>query len=141
MSNLVVLKNEVGMSDNAKIDPYQNIWQNFIDGDDDALSSIYFEFFDMLLNFGMKYSSDRFLVEDCIQNLFVDLLKNRQTQKKVHNIRFYLIKALRNQIAYEQRKIKKIVPVDNPDETDFRISYSIENSLISNETDEMQSRF
>ena len=141
MSNLLVLKNEVGMSDNAKIDPYQNIWQNFIDGDDDALSSIYFEFFDMLLNFGMKYSSDRFLVEDCIQNLFVDLLKNRQTQKKVHNIRFYLIKALRNQIAYEQRKIKKIVPVDNPDETDFRISYSIENSLISNETDEMQSRF
>lgn len=129
------------MSDNLKIDPYQKIWQNFIDGDDDALSSIYFEFFDMLLNFGMKYSADRFLVEDCIQNLFVDLMKNRQKQNQVKNIRFYLTKALRNQIAYEHRKTKKLLLVDEPNESDFRISYSVENSLIANETDEMQTKF
>lgn len=129
------------MSDNLTIDPYQKIWQNFIDGDDGALSSLYFEFFDMLLNFGVKYSADRFLVEDCIQNLFVDLLKNRQKQKPVKNIKFYLTKALRNQIAYEYRKSKKLLLVDKPDERDFRISYSAENSLIANETDEMQTRF
>lgn len=129
------------MSDNLTIDPYQKIWQNFIDGDDGALSSLYFEFFDMLLNFGVKYSADRFLVEDCIQNLFVDLLKNRQKQKPVKNIKFYLTKALRNQIANEYRKSKKLLLVDKPDERDFRISYSAENSLIANETDEMQTRF
>lgn len=138
---MVVLKIEEGMSDNLTIDPYLKIWQNFIDGDDDALSSIYFEFFDMLLNFGMKYSADRFLVEDCIQNLFVDLMKNRQKQNQVKNIRFYLTKALRNQIAYEYRKTKKLLLVDEPNESDFRISYSIENSLIANETDEMQTKF
>ncbi|HBL74912.1 MAG: hypothetical protein A2W90_06925 [Bacteroidetes bacterium GWF2_42_66] len=129
------------MSDNEKIDLYQNIWRKFIEGDEEALSSIYFEFFDMLLNFGMKYSSDRFLVEDCIQNLFVGLLKNRQKQKSVANIRFYLLKALRNQMAYEQRNLKKLLPVEEPGETNFRISYSVENSLIANETDEMRSRF
>lgn len=129
------------MSGNLTIDPYQKIWQNFIDGDDGALSSLYFEFFDMLLNFGVKYSADRFLVEDCIQNLFVDLLKNRQKQKPVKNIKFYLTKALRYQIANEYRKSKKLLLVDKPDERDFRISYSAENSLIANETDEMQTRF
>jgi len=130
-----------GMSDNEKIDLYQNIWQKFMKGDDDALSSIYFEFFDMLLNFGMKYSSDRSFVEDCIQNLFVDLLKNRQKQRVVENLRFYLLKALRNQIASEKRKTKKLVLTENPNETDFRISYSIENSLIASETDQIRSKF
>jgi RNA polymerase sigma factor (sigma-70 family) len=129
------------MSDNEKIDLYQNIWEKFVGGDEGALSSIYFEFFDMLLNFGMKYSSDRFLVEDCIQNLFVDLLKNRQKQKPVTNIRFYLLKALRNQMASEQRKTKKMWPVEEQGEANFRISYSVENSLIENEKDELRSRF
>ncbi len=129
------------MSDKAPVDPYQRIWQNFIDGDDEAFSSIYFEFFDVLLNFGLKYSADRFLVEDCIQNLFIDLLKNRQKQKPVNNIRFYLTKALRNQMAYEHRKTKRLLLVDDPNESDFRITYSIENSLISGETDAMKARF
>ena len=131
----------LGMSENEKNDLYQNIWQKFMEGDEEALSSIYFDFFDMLLNFGMKYSSDRFLVEDCIQNLFVDLLKNRQKQRPVTNIRFYLMKALRNQMASEQRITKRMLSVDESDEADFRISYSVENSLIACETDEMQSRF
>ena len=131
------------MSDSGKNDLYHNIWEKFVGGDEQALSSIYFEFFDILLNFGMKYSSDRFLVEDCIQNLFVDLLKNRKNQRPVTNIRFYLLKALRNQMASELRRTKKMlqVKVSETDETNFRISYSVENSLIENEKDEMQSRF
>ncbi|MBW8333272.1 MAG: sigma-70 family RNA polymerase sigma factor [Prolixibacteraceae bacterium] len=129
------------MADNEKTELYHNIWQKFMEGDDDALSSIYFEFFDLLLNFGMKYSCDRTFVEDCIQNLFVDLLKNRQKQKHVENIRFYLMKALRNQMASEKRKTQKLIPIDQPSEADFRISYSVEKSLIASETDEMRSRF
>jgi len=129
------------MPDSGKIDLYQNIWQKFIEGDDEALSSIYFEFFDILLNFGMKYSSDRFMVEDCIQNLFVSILKNRRSQKPVANLRFYLTKALRNQMLYEYRKNRKLVFVDEHRGTDFRITYSIENSLIASETEEIRSRF
>lgn len=129
------------MSTNEGRDLYQDIWERYVEGDDAALSSIYFDFFDMLLNFGMKYSSDRFLVEDCIQNLFVDLLKNKQKQKPVKNLRFYLLKALRNQMVSEQRKTKNLLPSEGPGETDFRISYSVENSLIADETDELRSRF
>lgn len=142
MFNLVVLKEtQVTISGNQQADQYQTIWKKFEEGDDKALSSLYFDFFDTLLNFGMKYSADRFLVEDCIQNLFVDLLKNRHKQKTVQNIRFYLFKGLRNQLAYEKRKVRKFVSVEEPVEADFRIGYSIENSLIANETDDLQSKF
>ena len=129
------------MSENQKTDQYQTIWKKFTEGDDQALSSLYFDFFDMLLNFGMRYSSDRFLVEDCIQNLFVDLLKNRHKQKPVQNIRFYLFKGLRNQIAYEKRRNRKLVPVEEPVETDFRIAYSVETWFIANETDDIRAKF
>jgi RNA polymerase sigma factor (sigma-70 family) len=128
------------MSENQKNEQYQLIWEKFVKGDDRALSSLYFDFFDSLLNFGMKYSSDRFLVEDCIQNLFVGLLKNRHRQNRVQNIRFYLFKGIRNQLAYEKRKTRKLIPTDT-DETDFRISYSVENRLIAAETDEFQAKF
>ncbi len=129
------------MAGKEGIDQYQNIWQKFVDGDVEALSSIYFEFFDILLNFGMKYSTDRSLVEDCIQNVFLDLLKNRQKQKPVSNIRFYLIKAIKNQLSYEKRKAKRLISVDNPGEADFRICYSAEKSFIASETDKMRTRF
>lgn len=129
------------ISGNQKTDLYQTIWEKFTEGDDNALSSLYFNFFDSLLNFGMKYSSDRFLVEDCIQNLFVDLLKNRHKQKPVQNIRFYLFKGIRNQLSYEKRKVRKLISVEEPVESDFRISYSIENSLIAHETDDLQAKF
>ena len=135
-SNLVL-----GMPKNLEVDLYQSIWLKFVEGDDNALSSIYFEFFDILINFGLKYSSDRFLVEDCIQNLFVDLLKNRKAQAEVINLRFYLMKALRNQMLNEQRKIRKLMTLENLTETDFRITYSAENSLIASETDEIRFRF
>ncbi|MEL7588432.1 MAG: sigma-70 family RNA polymerase sigma factor [Prolixibacteraceae bacterium] len=139
---MVVLKEtQVTISGNQKADLYQTIWKKFTEGDDQALSSLYFDFFDSLLNFGMKYSSDRFLVEDCIQNLFVDLLKNRDKQRPVQHIRFYLYKGLRNQLAYEKRKVRKLIPVEEPGETDFRISYSVENLLIVSETDNLQAKF
>lgn len=135
------MKTYSAMIGEDKIDVYQDVWLKFIEGDDDALSSIYFEFFDLLLNFGMKYSSDRYLVEDCIQNLFVDLLKNRHQQKTVNNLRFYLTKALRNQMLYEHRKTKKLIPVEEQTETEFTVTYSVENSLIATETNEMHLRF
>jgi RNA polymerase sigma factor (sigma-70 family) len=129
------------MSGSVQNDSYQEIWCKYLEGDKEALATLYFEFYDLLLNFGMKYSSNRYLVEDCIQNLFVDLLKKQRKQKSIGNIKFYLIKALRNQMSYEQRKTKKITSVPEIFETEFRITYSVENDLISNDTDQMREKF
>ena len=129
----------MGNSDN--MEKYQNVWQKFQQGDDNALSLIYFDFFDLLLGFGMKYSSDRYLVEDCIQNLFVSLLKNRGEQKAIQNIRFYLLKGLKNQMAYEKRKKKNLIFKANTEETDFRISYSVESVMIDLEKSQLKADF
>lgn len=122
-------------------DSSQEIWRKFLAGDNEALAALYYKFFDVLLNFGMKYSSNRFLVEDSIQNIFVDLLKKQSKLGPVENVKFYLIKALRNQISTEQRKTKKITIVSESSDMDFRITYAIENDLIFKDTNEMQAMF
>ncbi|MGE4587683.1 MAG: RNA polymerase sigma factor [Mangrovibacterium sp.] len=129
------------MSDTHQTDQYQANWARFLGGDTEALASIYFDFFDLLLNFGLKYSPDRFLVEDCIQNLFTDILKNRKKQKPLVNLKFYLLKALRNQIATARRNSRKEFPSGKNRETEFSITYSFERSLIARETKEMRRRF
>lgn len=120
---------------------YKKNWDKFLDGDNKALELIYFDFFDLLFNFGIKYSRDHSIIEDCIQNIFVDLLNNRHKLKHVNSVKYYLLKAMKNQIAYERRKTKNLFHMEKPEEQDFRINYSVEQALIANEKDEMQTKF
>jgi hypothetical protein len=47
------------------------MWDNFrLDGSQEALSLIYYEHFDYLYDFAIKYTPDHTLIEDCIQNVF-----------------------------------------------------------------------
>ncbi|RIH65477.1 sigma-70 family RNA polymerase sigma factor [Mariniphaga sediminis] len=131
----------MSMSGSTKNDSYKDIWQKFIDGDREALSALYFDFFDVLLNFGMKYSSDRYLVEDCIQNIFVDLIRNKGNGKQINNIKFFLLKSIKNQILYQQRKTQKLIPVAESGTINFNITYSIEHTVISKDTEETRDRF
>ena len=129
------------MGNSNSIEKYQDVWQKFLDGDDNALSLIYFDFFDLLLTFGMKYSADRYLVEDCIQNLFVSLLKNRGKKTRIRNVKFYLLKGLKNQLIYEKRKSKNLIFITNAEEADLRINDPVESAIIDQEKNKLQTDF
>ena len=120
---------------------YQDLWEEFLKGNDDALSLIYYDFFDMLFCFGAKYTNDKSIVEDCIQNLFISILINKHKQKSVQNIKFYLLKGLKNQLIYSMRQNQKFIFIENIEELDFQISHSIEKILIDIEISEQQRCF
>ena len=128
------------MVESKGTDQYALILKKFIAGDENALSVIYFDFFDLLLNFGLKYTVDQSLVEDCIQNIFVDLLKNRKKLEFVENISFYLLKSLRYQINHEQTRIRKIISDETFREPPFLITYSAEKDVILQETDDYRKK-
>ncbi len=68
------------------------MWDNFrLDGSQEALSLIYYEHFDYLYDFAIKYTPDHTLIEDCIQNVFGYILKKRKKLNPVSNLRFYLL--------------------------------------------------
>jgi RNA polymerase sigma factor (sigma-70 family) len=74
------------------------LWLAFQKGDEQALELLYNQHFKALAAYGYRISCDTALVEDAIQDIFVDLWRRREYLSKVENVRFYLFRALRNQL-------------------------------------------
>lgn len=75
------------------------LWNAIRSGDDKAFESLYNLFFKSLYNYGRKISHDAALVEDSINDLFVDLWRKRNNLSEVNSIRFYLFKSLRRRLV------------------------------------------
>jgi RNA polymerase sigma factor (sigma-70 family) len=65
---------------------------------------LYDTYIDGLFNFGTKFTSDREMVKDCIQDVFVKLYTKRGELESVENIKSYLYTSLRNRINDEFRR-------------------------------------
>ncbi len=68
------------------------------------LTQLYDTHIDNLFMFGTKFTSDRELIKDCIQDVFVRLFNKGKDLDKVDNIESYLYVSLRNRINDEFRR-------------------------------------
>ena len=105
------------------------IWNKFKHNDDFALSFIYSQNVEFLYQYGLKFTSKRHLIEDSINDLFLDLIRNRKTIGETDNIRFYLIRSFRRKLV---RELKKELRYDYNlfSEVFFGVCYDIENKII-----------
>lgn len=74
-------------------------WSRFRNGDVKALESIYRAHVKSLIHYGLKITTDPELVKDCIQDLFIELWKNRANLSETTQPKFYLFRALRNKLS------------------------------------------
>lgn len=79
------------------------LWNEIIQGKKQALEMIYTKYYNSLYRYGMCYSGNENLVEDCIQDLFVSIFENK-TLRSVQYVQAYLIKSLRNLILHQLQK-------------------------------------
>jgi RNA polymerase sigma factor (sigma-70 family) len=114
-------------------------WDRFRDGDDLALSAIYSDNVVSLYQYGLKFTVNRDLIEDTIHDLFLDLIRNRETIGDTDNIQFYLFKSFRRKLF---RRLKKELRYTDNLLSDmmFDISYSVEQEIISGEQRDNTSR-
>lgn len=85
-------------------------WDGFIsDGNLDALSRIYFQYYDQLFSYGLKHSFDKQTVEDSIQNVFLNLIKFRKNIGEVKNLTGYLLTSFRRQLFADAGKQKNMI--------------------------------
>ncbi len=110
------------------------VWQEFRDGSRAAYTHIYVTYAPVLYNYGYKIVPDRTLVEDCIQDLFEHLLRNRSNLSPTDSIKFYLFKAMRRQIIGKVNGSHRIPFASNMDpETGFQVEFSFEAGLVAEE--------
>ena len=76
----------------------QSLWEQLRAGQKQALADIYQQEVDALFRYGCQFTADQGLVQDCIQDLFIELWKNRETIGTTTAIRQYLLVALRRKI-------------------------------------------
>lgn len=103
-----------------EIDP----WTRFRQGDREAFAEIYFTHYESLLNYGRWFTPDAALVEDAIQDLFVELWQYHATLSATTSVRFYLLRALRNQLG--RRLQSPFRPLDAADGLPFEATYAFE---------------
>lgn len=71
------------------------LWERFKKGDKEAFAQIYNDHIDNLLLYGMKAIQKEQVVQDAIQDLFVELWSSRENLQSVRSVPFYLFKSLR----------------------------------------------
>jgi RNA polymerase sigma factor (sigma-70 family) len=110
------------------------LWKSFLKGDDKSFSLIYQQHIDSLFLYGSKLCSDRELVRDCIQEVFVRLfLKRKKKSREITNLKSYLFVSLRNCIGKKAEKTKKLESIDEGDEKNgelFQTEYSFTDQSV-----------
>lgn len=85
----------------------KTVWYLFIEGDLNAFSTLFKEYYAMLHNYGVKISGNVFLTEDCLQDFFVYLYENRNKIGEVQNVNAYLFVSYRRAVlkALEKERV------------------------------------
>jgi RNA polymerase sigma-70 factor (ECF subfamily) len=76
----------------------QVLWEGFKNGDKQAFNKIYREYYPKLLVYGLKIKNKKDFIEDCIHEIFCDLLNHANNLGNTDNILFYLYASLRRKI-------------------------------------------
>lgn len=84
--------------DHTEREPDANRWIEFTTGSKKAFDFIYDKYFALLFGYGMQFSSNKALIKDCIQDLFIELWTKKETLPEVHAVKFYLYKSLRRKV-------------------------------------------
>lgn len=109
------------------------IWEEFKNGEENALAYIYYQNIDFLYFFGKKFTKDENLVLDAIQDLFYELIRKKRNLGETDNIRLYLLKSLRRKLVREMQKKQKQDGLISDIEISPNIVFSVEESIIEEE--------
>ncbi len=106
----------------------------FKEGSERALERLYRRYFPGLSRYGYRIMPDRVLVEDAIQDVFVDLWRRRAYLSEIENVRAYLFRSLRNQLLRNSRHDIFEGAEDIDDFLDYLFTLSSEQQSIDRET-------
>lgn len=110
------------------------LWNQLKAGKREAFETIYRQNFAHLYNYGRKLTRDDLLIEDCIQDLFIELWERRDGLSETDSIKPYLIVSVRRKIISAIAKLKKTVSDKEPTDESFEAELSVDSFLIEGET-------
>jgi RNA polymerase sigma factor (sigma-70 family) len=106
-------------------------WNAFKEGNREAFDSLFRHYYPILLQYGSKICPENDIINDCIQDLFIELWQSKTTTQ-VQSVNAYLIKALKYKLFRHFKKTSSVPRIDNTGESiAFEISH--DNFIIKKE--------
>ena len=117
-----------------------SLWQSFKKGDRDSFQTLYFNYFDKLYEYGMRIVSDKELVKDAIQDLFLKLWNNKSKLSDISAIRPYLLVSLRTTLYDKFQQNRRMPLTEISEDYPFEMVFSAESDFIIRETKSAQTQ-
>ena len=109
------------------------LWEAFKNGDKQALGNLFKRYYPLLFQYGVKLCYKKDLLEDCIQELFIELWQSK-SDNEIRSVKAYLLKATRYKIIKALKGKSSLESTDTlSEEMNFEISH--ENFLITEQDD------
>ena len=106
------------------------LWNAFKQGDRQAFDQLFRRYYPVLFQYGTKLCPERVILEDCIQELFIEIWQSRSTTE-IQSVKAYLLKALKYKLYRQLNSIRSIRNEDPDKELNFVLS--AEHFLIERE--------
>jgi RNA polymerase sigma factor (sigma-70 family) len=113
----------------------EELWKHFTGGNEKALEELIRMFGKPLALYGRKLVKDDLLIQDCIQEVYIQLWQYRSGLRQVTEIRPYLFTCLRRKIINTIKRDRLFIDNGREDELPFQVEFSIETRLIESETE------
>jgi len=109
----------------------KELWQRFKRGDTTALEYFFKTYHPLLLRYGSALRSDESEIEDCIQDLFLNLWNTRAALSDVNSVKYYLIASLRR-LMLKKIAQQRIQPIEfaDPVTASLPVHADYQNQLI-----------
>ena len=129
------------------IDPHmplqdeRSLWSRLREGDREAFSEIYRRFFPLLFRYCIRFTADRDLVKDVLQDFFTQLYLKREALIIPDKLKSYLLVAARRELVRRLGKENRRAGEALQEEGyDFSLELSAEHLLINRQHEEKTAR-
>ncbi len=124
----------------SSITPGQH-WLSLKSGNASALETLYKLYSNALYNYGSKFTADKDLIKECIQELFVTLWTRREFISNPADMKNYLFKSFRLSVFKKASLLSKNEEYLEAEYYPFSVTLSIEDDMITDEkNDELKKR-
>lgn len=111
-------------------------WLLLKNGSADGLESLYMLYSNSLYNYGSKFSLDKDLIKECIQELFVNIWTRRDFISNPADVKNYLFKSFRLSVFKKISLLQKHKEYVETEDYPFSITLSIEDIIVEGEKKE-----
>lgn len=119
----------------SNLQPDVVLWASFKKGDKEAFAIIYHRYSKILVQTGLRISTDKDFIEDCVHDLFAEMWKNKQNLGFPQSVKAYLTSSIQRKVIRQLKKARLLTDWNEIDDINrHHADSSVERKLIAEQT-------